>query len=127
MKKLCAIIGMIISIVLMTLFRGVAMTFAPSPNETVTSYYSYFNPMPFGYGNWFPIITAILSICVVVLLLIDLKKNCKKAIKVCLGIAIFATLLSWFLFDAFSFIGLAVLALQIFVFIIQSLPSNTVK
>lgn len=103
------------------------MRFALSPNETVISYYSYFSPMPFGYGNWFPIITAILSIFVAILLLVRLKRNCTKAIKICLGITIFATLLSWVIFNAFSFISLAVLALHIFVFIIQFLPKDTVK
>lgn len=127
MKKVYSIIGMILSIVLMALPKGVPMNFAPSPTETVTSYYSYFSPMPFGYGNWFPIITAILSICVVVLLLIGLKRNCISVIKICLGITIIATLLSWAIFNAFSFISLAVIALHIYVLIIEILPKDIAK
>lgn len=72
---------MLIAIILMATPFGVAMTFSPSPTKRVTRYYSYFNMMPFGYGNWFPAITAFLSIAVFLLLLVGIKKaNTRKAV-----------------------------------------------
>ena len=55
-KRVLSIACVIISIILMTLPGGVAMTFVPSPMERVTTYFPYFSLMPFGYGNWMPII-----------------------------------------------------------------------
>lgn len=125
--KLIALACMILSVVIMAQPNGVAMTFGPSSTKKVTSYFSYFSPMPFGYGNWFPIITAILSIVIVVLLIISFKKNVIKSIQVFFGIIVAASLLSWIVFDAFSIIGLTVFALHIIAFAIQIIQSIRVK
>lgn len=74
MKKNILICCMLIAIILMATPFGVAMTFAPSPTKRVTRYFSYFSMMPFGYGNWFPAITAFLSIAVLLLLFVGTKK-----------------------------------------------------
>ena len=40
---------------------GVVMRFADGPEKVIRYTVSYFNPLPFGYGNFFPLITAILT------------------------------------------------------------------
>jgi len=105
---------MIISVVLMATPYGIAMKFALGPNERVIKYYSYFNMMPLGYGNWLPMITAILSIAVLMILLISLKKGKgEKPALVCLVICVIASILSWLIFGAFSIMGAIITALHV--------------
>jgi len=74
MKKIMSALCMLIAVILMALPFGVPMTFAPGPKERVVRYFSYFSMVPVGYGNWFPIITAFLSVIIVLLLLAGMKK-----------------------------------------------------
>lgn len=129
-KKIISIVSMLVAIVLMVIPYGVAMKFASSPTERVTLYYSYFDMIPFGYGNWFPIITAVLSIIIVLVLLIDSKRfNLKKVIKVLMSIGILSIILSWLTFDTFTFISLLILIIYIFVlaFRLLSERQETIK
>lgn len=122
-----SIMMMTITILLMAFTKGIPMTFAKSQTELITRYYSYFSLMPLGYGNLFPIVTVFLSICIAILLVISINKNHTKIIWVCLCITIVATLLSWIIFNTFSFISLTVLSLHIATFIIHVLPNHTTK
>lgn len=111
---------MLIAIILMATPFGVAMTFSPSPTERVTDYFSYFNMMPLGYGNWFPIITVFLSIAVFLLLLVGIKKaNTRRAVQVCLTICIITSVLSWLIFNSISFVSVCVTAILTIVFVLQ--------
>lgn len=128
-KKCISICCMLIAIILMATPYGIAMTFAPSPTELVTRYFSYFSLMPFGYGNWFPIITALLSIVVVFLLLVGIRKaNTGKAVRVCLVLCIIASVLSWLIFESISIVGVCAAALHSIVLVLQlsqnSLPAK---
>jgi hypothetical protein len=100
---------MLISIALMATPFGIAMTFAPGPSKRLTEYFSYFKLISLGYGNWLPAITVILSFVVIILLLVDLRNaNLGKMIRVCLIICIFCSVLSWLIFDSFTFVGACV-------------------
>lgn len=73
--------------ILMTLPMGIAMVFATGPTERLTSYYSFYHPMVFGYGNWFPLLAAVFSLITLALSLwVGLghadRKNWGVAIKV---------------------------------------------
>lgn len=61
------------SIYMMTLSSGVKMTWA-DPGGRYVHYYSYFSDMPLGYGNWMPILTAILVIGATIMLLLQIIK-----------------------------------------------------
>ena len=54
---------------------GAVCTFAISPTERVRETFSYFSLIPFGYANFAPLITAILTVVVLLLSLISLKKD----------------------------------------------------
>ncbi len=123
-KKGISILCMLIAIILMATPYGIAMTFAPGPTERVTKYFSYFSLMPFGYGNWFPIITALLSIVVFFLLLVSVRKaNKGKAVRVCLALCIIASVLSWLIFESISLVGVCVAVLHAIALVLQ-IPQN---
>lgn len=66
-RRRFSIAFMAISLVLMALSNGIPMTFSMGLTENKTVYYSYFSRIPYGCGNIFPMITAGLSIIIVVL------------------------------------------------------------
>ena len=92
------------SIVMMTLPYGVRMNFVGGPPtfETVPSYYSYFSGMPIGYGNWFPIITAVISILAFIFLFLGAKR---RTVVIYLSTCVIASLASWIIFNAVSVVG----------------------
>ncbi|HWQ74259.1 MAG TPA: helix-turn-helix domain-containing protein [Syntrophomonas sp.] len=56
---------------------GVVLHFAPGPGETIVKTYSYFSLTPFGYANFFPLLTGILTVAAVLLSVITLIKKFK--------------------------------------------------
>ena len=75
MKKVCLAVLPALTIVLEALPLGAVCTFAPSPTERVRETFSYFSLIPFGYANFTPLITAILTVVILLLSLISLKKD----------------------------------------------------
>ena len=64
-----------LTIVLESLPLGAVCIFATSPTERVKETFSYFSLTPFGYANFAPLITAILTVAIFLLSLFSLKKN----------------------------------------------------
>ena len=58
MKKISLVVLPAITIALEILPLGAVCIFAPSPTERVKETFSYFSPIPFGYANFAPLITA---------------------------------------------------------------------
>ena len=81
------------------------MVFAPSPTDRVRETFSYFSLTPFGYANFAPFITAMLT-CVV--LLLALKKVCKALFIVSLVAAVISLLPLAFGFSYFSIVGVII-------------------
>ena len=75
MKKVCLAVLPALTIVLELLPFGAVCIFATSPTERVKETFSYFSLTPFGYANFAPLITAILTVVVLLLSLISLKKD----------------------------------------------------
>ena len=75
MKKIRLVVLPAITIALEILPLGAVCIFAPSPTERVKETFSYFSPIPFGYANFAPLITAVLTVVILLLSLISLKKN----------------------------------------------------
>ena len=65
----------IIIIILEALPYGAICIFAPNPTERVRKMFSYFNLIPFGYANFAPLITAVLTCILLVVVLIASYKN----------------------------------------------------
>lgn len=75
MKKISLVVLPAITIALEILPLGAVCIFAPSPTERVKETFSYFSTIPFGYANFAPLITAILTVAIFLLSLFSLKKN----------------------------------------------------
>lgn len=81
-KRFLYLIIPIITLVLESLPYGAVCIFATSPTERIRETFSYFDLTPFGYANFTPLFTAIVT-CIVFALLIAycIKGNPNAAIK----------------------------------------------
>ena len=75
MKKISLVVLPAITIALEILPLGAVCIFDPSPTERVKETFSYFSTIPFGYANFAPLITAVLTVVILLLSLISLKKD----------------------------------------------------
>ena len=107
MKKIRLLILPIITIILQILPCGAVLVFAPSPTERVRETFSYFNLTPFGYANFAPFITALLTCIILLLALISIKleKMRKAVFWLSLAAAIISLLPLVFGIDYYSVLG----------------------
>ena len=107
MKKIRLLILPIITIILQILPCGAVLVFAPSPTERVRETFSYFNLTPFGYANFAPFITALLTCIILLLALISIKleKMRKAVFWLSLAKAIISLLPLVFGIDYYSVVG----------------------
>ena len=107
-KKMITLALLLSALVLEILPYGAVCNFAnpEGPPHRVT--YSYFSMIPYGYGDFGPLITAILScvMLVIIVLSILLKKDWSRSISIISVIATIASLAPlMFGFSNFSIIG----------------------
>ena len=107
MNKIRLLILPIITIILQILPCGAVLVFAPSPTERVRETFSYFNLTPFGYANFAPFITALLTCIILLLALISIKleKMRKAVFWLSLATAIISLLPLVFGIDYYSVVG----------------------
>ncbi len=65
-KKMLLLLLSLIAIVLELLPYGAVLNFAADAGETIRSTFSYFSLTPFGYANFGPFLTALISVAVVI-------------------------------------------------------------
>ena len=115
MKKVALLILSITTLIFELLPYGVVLNFANPDGEPWRKTYSYFSMMPFGYANFGPLITAILTCVLLVLVVIYLFKPRKVLNTAILNVAGFATAASllplMFGFDYITVIGVIITAL----------------
>lgn len=59
---------------------GAVLNFRPSPEEAFVAYrYSYFDLTPFGYANFTPLLTGLLTAAVVLALIVLLRKTAGRS------------------------------------------------
>ena len=117
MKRWICLVGILISLILMLLPEGVAMTFASGPGETIKCFYPFFSRIPLGYGNLFPAASILLSAIGAAFLLF--APRVRPAILTCLGLSILANAASWMLFASFTAVSLGIVLFQAVVFSLQ--------
>lgn len=94
MKKISILLLPVITIIFEILPFGAVCIFAPSSTERVRETFSYFSLIPFGYANFPPFITAILTCIIFVLALISIRKsNANRAVFVTSLVATVVSLL----------------------------------
>lgn len=107
-KKIILLCTVLAALILEILPYGAVCNFANPEGEPFRRTFSYFDLTPYGYANFGPLITAILTcvLLVIIVLSIILKKNWNKPISVISAIAALASL-SPLLFgiESFSLVG----------------------
>ena len=115
LKKTLFVILPLVALILELLPYGVVLNFANPEGEPWRRTYSYFSMMPVGYANFGPLITAILTCVLLVLVVIYLFKSRKGLNTAILNVAGFATATSllplMFGFDYITVIGVIITAL----------------
>ncbi len=94
-KRLLLLIFPVITLILELLPVSAVLRFANPEGEPWVSKYSYFDLTPFGYANFGPFITAVLTCVLIVLLVVYAIKGNRKilaAAKMVLWVAIIASL-----------------------------------
>ena len=81
-KRFLYLVLPIITLILEVLPYGAVCIFASSPTDRIRETFSYFDLTPFGYANFAPFFTAIITSLVFILLLVYcVKGNVRFAIK----------------------------------------------
>lgn len=108
-KKILYLIFPIITLILEILPFGAVCNFANPEGESIKNTYSYFDLTPYGYSNFAPFLTAIITCVILVLLIIYLfssKEKMLAVIKIMLCVAIALSLCPLLLgLNYFSLIG----------------------
>ena len=135
MKKRILILCLsVTAVVLECLPYGAVLNFGIPDNSSGHAYfretYSYFDSMTFGYGNFGPLLTAIMTCVLIILSIIYLflgKDGLKKAVSVVSGIAlVFSLMPLMFGIRFFSVVGGVISAVLAVIFTV-SLIKKTVK
>ena len=92
-KKAIALLATTLALLLEILPYGAVCNFANPEGEPWRRTYSYFDPTPFGYANFGPLLTALLTCVLLLLLLVSVltKKPMKTPIR---SVSVIAVLLS---------------------------------
>ena len=121
-KKMITLALLISALVLEILPYGAVLNFANPEGESWRKTYSYFSMMPYGYANFGPLITAILTcvLLVIIILSILLKKDWSKSISIISAIATLTSLAPlMFGFSNFSLVGAMISACILATFVIS--------
>jgi len=138
MKRIISLCCILAALILMSLPFSVQMEFISDPGppiELVTSHFSYISILPLkdaetipqGFTNWMPLITAVLSLAILIMLVFGIKKDRgmvkdnKVPICICLITCIAATFVSWSIFSTLTIIGATVFALHFALLAVQVL------
>ena len=73
-RRILYFVPVLAAFVLECLPYGAVCVFAPAPGETLRQTFSYFDPIPFGYANFAPLITGLLTAMTVLFALVQLAK-----------------------------------------------------
>ena len=121
-KKMITLALLLSALVLEILPYGAVCNFANPEGESWRKTYSYFSMIPYGYGDFGPLITAILTcvLLVIIVLSILLKKDWSKSISIISAIATLTSLAPlMFGFSNFSLVGAMISACILATFVIS--------
>lgn len=93
-KPFFAFLAALVALVLECLPWGAVLRFAQPEGDPVRKTYSYFSLTPYGYANFFPLLTAILTTLLAVYLLISFFSQKEKTANTCFYLAFVGAILS---------------------------------
>lgn len=121
-KKMITLALLLSALILEILPYGAVCNFANPEGESWRKTYSYFSMIPYGYGDFGPLITAILTcvLLVIIILSILLKKDWSKSISIISAIATLTSLAPlMFGISSFSLVGAMISACILATFVIS--------
>lgn len=121
-KKIITLALLLSALVLEILPYGAVLNFANPEGESWRKTYSYFSLTPYGYANFGPFITALLTcvLLVIIILSILLKKDWSKSVSIISAIATLTSLAPlMFGFSNFSLVGAMISACILATFVIS--------
>ncbi len=121
-KKMITLALLLSALILEILPYGAVCNFANPEGEPWRKTYSYFSMIPYGYGDFGPLITALLTcvLLVIIILSILLKKDWGKSISIISAIATLTSLAPlMFGFSNFSLVGAMISACILATFVIS--------
>ena len=93
-KRSLYLLPVLAALILELLPYGAVCNFALDGGETVRKTYSYFDPLPFGYANFAPFLTALATLVIIGLLVGYLFSGSARLVKVAKTATVCALLLS---------------------------------
>lgn len=121
-KKIILLCTSLAALILEILPYGAVLNFGNPEGEPFRATYSYFDLTPYGYANFGPLITAILTcvLLVIIILSLLLKKDWSKSISIISAIAAVISLTPLlFGIESFSFVGAMISACIIAIFVLS--------
>lgn len=95
MKPFLAFLSTLCALALELTPWGAVLRFAQPEGEPLRKTYSYFSMVPYGYANFFPLLTAILTVLLLVYFLIAFITKKEKAENTCFYLAIVGAIFSF--------------------------------
>ncbi len=107
-EKLCYLFAMLLqgaALVLEILPLGTVLIFADGPDRRITRVFSYFSLTPYGYANFTPLLTGILTAVILLLGILALirfekAKKCRNSAFVCTVLTVLCSLVPLLVFGA---------------------------
>ena len=129
-RKQTVIVLAILAVILVLelLPYGAVLHFGNPEGEPFREIFSYFDLTPYGYANFGPFITALLTCSLLVMSVVDLflsNRRLKNALRIVTFVALIASLGPW-LVNCYSIIGGAISILLLAVLIISMKKEETV-
>ena len=123
MKKISMLMVSIITIVLEILPYGAVCMFMDDGGEKIKRTFSYFDLTPYGYANFAPLVTAVLSSIVCILCILHVwvyNRIIKKSIAVMAVLSAITSILPFFLgFEYITFTSICVFLSIIILFVLS--------
>ena len=131
-NKILALIFPVLALILELLPNGVTMRFGAPPGEPpLITKTSYFDLLPMGYANFGPLVTAILTIVLLITLLLCMVKSYTKLWNTGKIISLIAAIISLIpiLFSSYTIIGgaISVCLFAEFIYLGLKKPTDTDK
>lgn len=133
-RYLSGVISLIVlatTLILQILPYGAVLIFSSGPNERIKQTFSYFSLTPFGYANFFPFLTAILTLFITILSAISIIRGMKdirlpNMAFICTIIALMCSIIPILMFGIayMSIVGIAISILLLISVIFQALSNR---
>lgn len=93
-QKIFTLIHLLVLLILEIIPYGAVCNFADEGGESIKKTFSYFSLVPYGYANFGPFVTAVLTVVLFVLCLINLIKQTAYVTKLSSALSAFALFFS---------------------------------